>query len=128
MILLLPQNLVDAKIFSLFSTNRTNPQYLRPRSSTQVIDTKGFLNLPKLLVLLKQLGLLPPRNLVCVTFGGSLMMFTTKVTLSLLFLSVFQRSCLLHLIRWSCLVKFFWESPVSMIQVALFVISLLELS
>ena len=66
-LLLLPLNLVDLEVFSFFCTNRTNPQCLRPSSSAPVMDAEGFLNLSKLLLLMKQGSLSPSRNLIYVT-------------------------------------------------------------
>ena len=73
------------------------------------IIAKGFLKLPNLLMLIKQKIPLLPRNLALVTYGGLLIVFSTKVNQLYLLYSTGRRCCLLHLIKQNCLLKIFFE-------------------
>ena len=60
--------------------NRVNLLWLRPRSDSLVITAKRLLKLLKLLMLIKQRSLSPPRNLVLLTFYN-LIAFWRKINL-----------------------------------------------
>ena len=56
------------EITSFIFINRINLLWLSPRSDSLVITAKRLLKLLKLLMLIKERGLSPPRNLVLLTF------------------------------------------------------------
>ena len=72
-------------------------------------------------------GLLLPRNLAVMTFGDVLIVFSTRVNLLNHLFSRAQRCCLLHLIKQNCLLKTFLRTLILMVQVSLYLFSLLEL-
>ena len=61
------------------------------------------------------------------TFGELLIVFLTKLNLLYLLYSTAWRRCLLHLIKQNCLLKTFLRTLILMIQVSLYLFSLLEL-
>ena len=68
------------EITSFIFINRVNLLWLRPRSDSLVITAKRLLKLLKLLMLIKQRSLSPPRNLVLLTFYN-LIAFWRKINL-----------------------------------------------
>ena len=76
---------------------------------------------------LKQKSLSLLINLALGTFDELLIVFSTKVNLPYFRFSTVQICCLLHLIKQNCLLKTFLKTLTLMIQVALYLFSLLEL-
>ena len=68
------------EITSFIFINRINLLWLSPRSDSLVITAKRLLKLLKLLMLIKQRSLSPPRNLVLLTFYN-LIAFWRKINL-----------------------------------------------
>ena len=68
------------EITSFIFINRVNLLWLSPRSDSLVITAKRLLKLLKLLMLIKQRSLSPPRNLVLLTFYN-LIAFWRKINL-----------------------------------------------
>ena len=68
------------EITSFIFINRINLLWLSPRSDSLVITAKRLLKLLKLLMLIKERGLSPPRNLVLLTFYN-LIAFWRKINL-----------------------------------------------
>ena len=96
------------EIIFFVCTNRINLLNLKQSSGSLVIVAKGFLKLPNMHILLKQKSPSLPRNLVLMTFGELLIVFSTNINLLyILFYSMAQRYCLLQLIKQSCLLKTF---------------------
>ena len=65
------------------------------------------------------------RNFPLWTFGKLLIVFLTKVNLLYLLYSTAQCCCLLHLIKWNCLLKTFLRTLILMTMVSLYLFSLL---
>ena len=68
------------EITSFIFINRINLLWLSPRSDSLVITAKRLLKLLKLLMLIKERSLSPPRNLVLLTFYN-LIAFWRKINL-----------------------------------------------
>ena len=115
--------------FHLYQKDKSSASEIKFRRP--VIVAKGFLKLPNLSMLIKQLL---PRNLAPMTFGELLIVFSIKVNLLYLLYSKAWRCCLQYLIKRNCLLKTFLRTLILMTQVSLYLtqvslylISLLEL-
>ena len=88
---------------------------------------KRALEATKLHMLIKQKRPSLPRNLALRTFCEMPIVLSTKVNLLYLLYSTTWRCCLLHLIRLNCLIKTFLRTIILIIQISLYLFSLLEL-
>ena len=106
------------KIFSFVCANRINPcQSLI--SYILLIIGEGLLNLPNLLLMIKQTSLSISRYLALMTFGELLIVFLTKINLLLLLYFMFIRWFCLNLIKEKRLLESFLQTSVLITQLAI---------
>lgn len=106
------------KIFSLVCANRINLcQSLI--SYILLIIGEGLLNLPNLLLMIKQTSLSISRYLALMTFGELLIVFLTKINLLLLLYFMFIRWFCLNLIKEKRLLESFLQTSVLITQLAI---------
>ena len=106
-------------------TNRINSKVKFRQASN---CCKRVLEAAKLAYANKTKESITSKNLVLMTFGEFLIVFSSKVSLLYLLYSTAQRCCLLHLIKQNCLLKTFLRTLILMTQVSLYLLSLLELN
>ena len=124
LLVLLPQ---FTEITFFVCINRINLMNLNESSGRLIVVAKGFLQLPNLHMLLKQLSLSLPRNLTLGIFFKLPIMFSPKVNLQYLLYSAARRCYPLHLRKQSCLLKTFLGTLILMTWLSLYLFSLLEL-
>ena len=112
--------------FRLYQLDTSSDSKVKLRQASN--RCQGFLKLPNLHMLIKQISPLLPRNLALMIYGKLLMVFSAKVNLLDLFYSTAQRCCLLHLMKQNCLLKTFQRTLILMTQVSLYLFSSLELT
>ena len=116
LLVLLPK-FIEITFFRLYQQNKSSEP--KVKLDKLVIVGKGFLKLPNLHMLLKQMSQPFPRNLALGTFRELLILFSAKVNLLYLLL--------LHLIKQNCLLKTSLKNLILMTQVSLYLFYLLEL-
>ena len=101
--------------------------YWSPSSSLCTAFDSVSSNIDEVRMLIKQKSPSTPRNLTLGTFGEMPIVFSTKADLLHLLYLMAWRCCLLHLIKLKFLLKTFLGTLILMIQVSLYLFSLLEL-
>ena len=114
------------KIISFVGTDRINLLLLKWSPGRLAFVAKGFLKLPNLSLLLKQKESITFQKVAPLTIGKLIKIFSIKLNLLYLIYLMALKYRLLQVIRQNCLLITFLRTLILMIQVPLYLLSLLK--